>query len=165
MRLRSLLAAITLVVLLGGCAGSLGDIFRPPAVALNRVVLRGVGLTGGTLDLVLDVDNPNGFDLRGTRLQLGFDVQDSHVGDIDWQEQFTVTRDSVTSLTLPLTFNWDGVAGAVRTALGYGDLPYKMKGQIQLDTPLGRKVVPFTHEGRAPLTRLGGGVPIPGAHS
>jgi LEA14-like dessication related protein len=164
MRLRTALGMVGVAALVGGCGG-LGDNFQQPAVQLDRVILRGIGLTGGTLDLVVNVDNPNNFDLKGTRLQVGFDVQDSHVGDIDWQDQFLVNKDGIATLTLPVTFNWAGVGGAVRTALGYGDLPYKMQGQVHLATPWGRKVVPFTHEGRAPLTRSGGGVPIPGAHS
>ena len=164
MRPRWAVGMVALAAVLGGCAGGLGDLFQPPAVGLDRVVLRGIGLTGGTLDLVVNVDNPNGFNLRGTRLQLGLDVRDAHVGDIDWQDPFTVHNDSTTTLTLPVTFTWVGVGGAVRTALGYGELPYTMKGQVHLDTPWGRKVVPFTHQGRAPLTRAAG-APIPGAHS
>jgi hypothetical protein len=55
------------------------------------------------------------------------------------------------------------VGVAVRAALGYGDLPYKMKGQATLKLPAGaRKVVSFTHEGRVPLTRAGGNVANPG---
>ena len=48
-------------------------------------------------------------------------------------------------------------------ALGYGDLPYKMKGQATLRLPGDVKpVVSFTHEGRVPLTRAAGNVAIPG---
>ena len=37
-----------------------------------------------------------------------------------------------------------------------------MKGQVELKTPWGRKEVPFTREGRVPLTRLVGYLAIPG---
>ena len=59
-----------------------------------------------------------------------------------------------TTLTLPLRFGWFGVGSAMRAALGYGDLPYTMKGQATLKLPGGaHTVVSFTHEGRAPLSR------------
>lgn len=159
MRLRTALGTLG-VLLVGGCGG-IGDNFKDPDVHLNRVVVRGVGLTGGTLDLVVGVENPNNFDLKGTKMQVGFDVQDSHVGDINYEDEFQVQKGDSTILTLPVTFNWSGVGGAVRAALGYGDIPYKMKGQLTLDTPWGRHSVPFTREGRAPLTRAGGLIPIP----
>jgi LEA14-like dessication related protein len=144
----------------GGCAG-VADNFKEPEFRLDRVVVRGVGFTGGTLDLVVNVYNPNNFNLRGTKLRVGFDVQDSHVGEIEYNEDFNVDQGDTTAVTLPLTFQWAGVSGAVRTALGYGDIPYKLKGEATLATPWGQRKVPFTREGRAPLTRSGGGVALP----
>jgi LEA14-like dessication related protein len=153
---------LALVVLIGGCAG-IGDIFKEPDIQLERVIVRGVGVTGGNLDLVVTVDNPNSFTLQGTRLQVGFDVEGQHLGDITYDDDFAVSENGTTTITLPLKFGWAGVGSAVRAALGYGDLPYQMKGQAELKTPWGRKVVvPFTREGRVPLTRAGGNIAIPG---
>jgi hypothetical protein len=160
MGLRTGLSMVAGMLLLAGCAG-IGETFRDPEIHLDRVVLRGLGVTGGVLDLQIGVLNPNHFDLQGTKLQLGFDVQGSHVGDIEYRDQFQVQKGDTTALTLPLRFNWSGVSGAVRSALGSGDLPYTLKGQLTLRTPFGPRVVPFTKEGRAPLTRLGGLIPIP----
>lgn len=156
---RGLARRALVVALLAGCAGLQG-IFRNPDLHLDRVVVRGVGLTGGTMDLVLGVYNPNAFDLHGTALQLGLDVEGSHVGDIEYDDDFQVQKGDSTKVTVPLRFNWNGLAGAVRSAIGYGELPYTLKGQLTVETPLGDRKVPFSHEGRAPLTRLGG-TPIP----
>jgi LEA14-like dessication related protein len=136
-----------------GCAG-LGDNFREPNVQLDHAVVRGLGLAGGNLDLIVKVQNPNNFVLEADKLQLGIDVQGSHLGDITYEDDFAVTQNGETTLTLPLRFGWFGVGSAVRAALGYGDLPYTMKGQATLKLPGGvHTVVSFTHEGRAPLTR------------
>jgi len=160
MRLRTRLSALAGMLLLAGCAG-IGETLKEPEIHLNRVVLKGVNLTGGVLDLELGVLNPNHFDLQGTRLQVGFDVQDSHVGDVEYRSEFQVLKGDTTAVTLPLRFNWSGVNAAVRSALGSGGLPYTMKGQLTLRTPIGPRVVPFTRQGRAPLTRLGARIPIP----
>jgi hypothetical protein len=154
------LSTITAVLLLTACA-AIGETFKAPEIHLDRVVLRGLNVTGGVLDLQLGVLNPNRFDLQGTKLQVGFDVQESHVGDIEYSDEFQVQKGDTTALTLPLRFNWTGVSGAVRSALGQGALPYTLKGQLSLRTPFGPRVVPFTTEGRAPLTRIGGLIPIP----
>jgi LEA14-like dessication related protein len=156
-------AGLVVLALLGsGCSGIPGN-FREPDVRLDQVVVRGLGLSGGTLDLVVRVANPNNFSLQATRLEVGVDVEGSYLGEITYDDDFTVAENGQTTLTLPLRFGWSGVGSAVRAALGYGDLPYKMKGQATLRLPAGlRHVVSFTHEGRAPLTRSGGNVAVPG---
>jgi hypothetical protein len=152
--------AIVAMLLLTGCAG-IGEVLQEPEIHLDRVVLKSLSVTGGVLELQLGVLNPNRFDLQGTRLQLGFDVQDSHLGDIEYRSEFQMQKGDTAALSLPLRFNWSGVSAAVRSALGTGVLPYTMKGQLTLRTPFGPRVVPFTRQGRAPLTRLGGLIPIP----
>jgi LEA14-like dessication related protein len=161
MELRRGVGWAALTVLMAGCAG-IGDDFKDPDIRLDQVIVRGIGLTGGTLDFVVDVHNPNKFDLRGTELRVGFDVEDSHLGDVEYDDDFSVNRGDRTRLTLPLRFVWTGVGSAARSALGYGEIPYTMKGEVSLQTPFGRRSVPFTRQGRAPLTRSGGGIPVPG---
>jgi LEA14-like dessication related protein len=161
MRVRTESRLLALGLLSAGCSG-IGDIFEEPDIQLDHAVVRGVGLTGGTLDLVVKVQNPNNFRLEGTRLEAGFDVEGQHLGDITYDDDFVVAENGTTTVTLPLKFTWSGAGSAVRAALSYGDLPYKMRGQVELKTPWGRKEVPFTREGRVPLTRSGGNVAIPG---
>lgn len=144
---------------LGGCA-TLPAGFQEPDIQLRQVVVRGVGLEGGNLDLIVQVYNPNNFSLRGTRIDAGFDVQGSHVGDITYRSDFQVQQGDTAMITLPVTFQWSGVGGALRSALSYGDLPYKLTGRATLQLPGGREVgVPFQREGRVPLTRAVG-VPL-----
>ncbi len=152
---------LVLVVSTAACSGIAGN-FRQPEIRLDHAIVRGIGVAGGNLDLVVKVDNPNNFTLRGTRLELGVDIEGSHLGDITYDNDFSVSENGSTTLTLPLRFGWAGVGRAVRAALAYGDLPYKMKGQAQLRTPWGRTEVPFTREGRVPLTGPGGAFAIPG---
>jgi LEA14-like dessication related protein len=110
---------------------------------------------------MVDLENPNAFDLRGTEVELGFDVEGSHVGDVRYDDEFSVDRGGRTTLRLPLRFEWAGVGSGLRTALSPGEIPYEMKGQIRLQTPWGAHSVPFTKEGRAPLTRVGGALSVP----
>ena len=142
------------LILTGAACTSLGLNFKEPDVQLDRTMVRAIDLTGGTLDLVVKIQNPNSFTLNGTRLQLGLDVEGSHLGDITYDSDFVVTDNGTTTLTLPLRFGWSGVGSAVRTALSSGDLPYQMKGQLTLALPGGlNQAVAFTHAGRVPLTR------------
>ena len=154
MRLRGAAGLLVLGAALAGCA-AVGNALRNPEVELEQVVVRDVGVRGGSLDLLVGVENPNAFDLRGTEMELGFDVEGSHVGDVRYADDFSVNSGGRTTLTLPLRFEWAGVGSALRTALSQGDIPYEMKGQIRLQTPWGAQSVPFTREGRVPLSRVG----------
>jgi LEA14-like dessication related protein len=155
MKPRLLALSIASALAVTACA-SVPRTFLDPEIQLRQVTVRGLGITGGSMDLLLDIYNPNGFDLRGTKLQLGFDVEGSHLGDITYDDEYRVDRRDTTTVTLPMRFNWAGVNAAARAALGYGDIPYTMRGQATVRTPLGDRVVAFTRQGRAPLTRSGG---------
>ena len=161
MRFGAGLAGLALAA--GPACSALGLNFKEPDIQLDRAVLKSVDFIGGNLDLLVKIDNPNNFTLHGTKLQLGIDVEGSHLGDIAYNDDYSVTQNGQTTLTLPLTFGWAGVGSAVRVALNSGDLPYTMRGQATLELPGGlQKVVSFTHEGRVPLIRSGGNIAIPG---
>jgi LEA14-like dessication related protein len=149
-----------LLLMAAGCA-AITEIFREPDVQLQRVVVRGVSLTGGNLDLLVQVYNPNAFDLRGTDLQVGFDVEGTHVGDVRYEDDYTIQQGDTAVVTLPLRFDWAGVGSAFQAALASGDIPYTMRGQARLDTPIGPRTVNFTRSGRVPLARAAG-VAVPG---
>ncbi len=154
------LAPGLLALVLAGTAacsgGGLGSSFREPGITLEQVTLRGVGLTGGSLDLGIRVDNPNGVDLRGAGLRLGFDVENAHVGDGELPDTYLIPANGTGTITVPVRFTWSGLAGAARNALGYGELPYRMTGEARFTTPLGRASVPFERTGRVPLAKAAG---------
>lgn len=115
------------------------------------------------MDLFVKVANPNNFTLNGTKLDLGVDVEGSHLGDVTYDDDYAIPENGETMVTLPLRFGWAGLGSAVRAALANGDLPYEMKGQATLKLPGGfQKVVSFSHEGRAPIDRIASTITVPG---
>ena len=154
MRLGGPAAPLLLAAALAACA-AVSNALQEPDVKLERVVVREVGVRGGELELQLSLDNPNPFDLRGTEIALGFDVEGSHVGNVRYADDFNLVSGGRTGLTLPLSFEWAGVGSALKAALSTGEIPYDMKGQLTIQTPWGAQSVPFTREGRVPLSRVG----------
>src|SRR5206468_5991395 len=84
-----------LVLLSAACSG-LGLNLREPDIQLDRAVVRGVDLSGGNLDLVVKVGNPNNFTLQGTKLQVGVDVEGSHLGDVTYDNDLVVSENGQT---------------------------------------------------------------------
>lgn len=152
----SALVALSALSVLGCSGAGLGANFRQPDLNLEQVVLTGVGLQGGTFDLVVRVENPNPVDLRGVGLRLGFEVEGNKVGDATLDTRYFVPSQGSGTVTVPVRFQWSGVSSAVRTALGYGSLPYRIAGEARFETPAGIAKVPFTRSGNVPLAKAAG---------
>src|SRR5207302_9534857 len=72
---------LTTLLALTACA-TLGKLsFHEPELQLQEINVTGVGLTGGTFELVFDVYNPNEYRIRSTRLEVGVDLEGTHFGD------------------------------------------------------------------------------------
>jgi hypothetical protein len=150
------LLPLALVALALGCAPGTVDPLSvlQPDVRLHHLSLRNVGLSGGTLDLVLAFHNPNKINLQGTRVQAGLDIEGDHFGDIDLSNPFSLAGRDTTLLTVPLTFRWSGVATAARSVLNYGAVNYAIKGTTTIRaTGIPSFDVPFSGQGSVPLLK------------
>ncbi len=141
-----------LALVLSGCASVGPENFLQPKIELSRVTLTSVGLRGGTLELLLTIDNPNHFNVMGSRLEAGLDVEGAHFGDALLEDAFTLPKQATASLTVPLSFQWAGVGAAARATLDYGRISYRLQGVASVRTPGGYSVsVPFTGTGTVPM--------------
>ena len=83
----------TIATLAGLGCSRLGANFKEPEVRLDRAVVRGIGLAGGNLDLIVRVANPEQLHPAWHQLQVGIDVEGSHLGDITYDDDFAVIRE------------------------------------------------------------------------
>jgi LEA14-like dessication related protein len=142
-------AAIAAIAIVAGC-GVLGkQAFQQPVVQLKDVRVNGVGLTGGNLDVKLNVYNPNGFRLDATRLtygvQIGNDIQLAS-GALD--SRFTVQSGDSTTVTIPVSFTYAGIGAAGRQLMNTGGVDYRVMGDVTVGTVVGNFTVPYSATGR-----------------
>lgn len=150
---RFALAALAALAL-GGCASlGLGS-FREPVVHFNDARLRGLGLSGGSVDVVLSVYNPNRFDLNATRLTYRLMVEDRDLGTGALNNAFRVGNNDSTFVTIPIDFTYAGLGAAGRQLLTSGSINYRVIGDFTVDTPLGSFTRPYDQRGR--FSSLGG---------
>ncbi len=136
-------------VLLTGCAslGALGG-FREPLVHFNDAKIRGLGLSGGAVDVVLSVYNPNSFNLNATRLTYRLMVEDKELGTGALQDAFRVSDRDSTFVTIPVNFTYAGLGAAGRQLLSQGSINYRVIGDFTVSTPLGSFTRPYDQRGR-----------------
>lgn len=153
MRPRAL--SLVVVVLAAGCA-TMGHALRfdEPVIQLKEVRITGIGLTGGTLDLALDVFNPNDFRLRSTRLELGIDLENVHFGDALMETPLELPAQQHTLAVVPVRFEWAGVSAGAHGLLMKQAIGFTLTGTAFLDTPIGNRQVRVQGTGNVPLRSL-----------
>jgi LEA14-like dessication related protein len=148
---RTQLAAAALAVFaVAGCAslGALGG-FKEPIVSFKDLRVRGLGLTGGSIDAYLNVYNPNGFKLDATRLTYKVMVGDNaELGTGVLDSRFTVQDKDSTTVRIPIDFTYAGIGAAARQMMQSGSVPYNVSGDVTVGTPLGNFTVPYSGTGR-----------------
>ena len=128
--------------------------FEKPQVELQEINVTGLGMSGGTLDLVFDVYNPNDYRLRSTRLEVGLELAGTDFGEALIDKPLDLSPVNHSRVTMPVRFTWSGVGAAARSLLESQELPYGLTGAVLLDTPIGEKRVELKSKGNVPLRKL-----------
>jgi hypothetical protein len=137
MRKLAMIVAASAAMAVAGCSTLGKAVFQQPIVNLKNVQIRGVGLTGGSLDVVLSVYNPNHYRLDATR------------------SRFSVNDNDSTTVTIPVSFTYAGLGAAGRSILNTGAVNYHVLGDVTVGSPVGNFTVPYSSVGRFTTTGIG----------
>ena len=144
-----------LIVTLTACATLQNALsFENPQIELQEINVTGLGLRGGTLDLVFDVYNPNDYRLRSTRLEVGLELAGTDFGEALIDKPLDLSPVNHSRVVMPVRFTWSGVGAAARSLLQQQELPYGITGAVLLDTPIGERRVELRNKGTVPLRKL-----------
>jgi LEA14-like dessication related protein len=152
--LRRAAAAVLAAVVLAGCATLGRQVFEQPVVSFRDVSIRGIGLQGGSLDVLLNVYNPNRFKLDATRLTYRLLVDSVALGTGALDQHFVVQSGDSATVRLPIQFSFSGLGAAGRQLLRSGAVNYRVLGDVTVNTPLGSFTRPFDRTGQ--FTNLSG---------
>lgn len=150
LRGRTVMTAVTtLLVLAGSGCASLGRAaFKEPVVSLKEFVVTGLGLTGGSVDIVLSVYNPNNFNLDALAMTYRVDVDSIQLGDGVLDGRFVVPSGDSSTVRLPVRFTYAGLGAAGRSLLTSGTVNYRVRGDFTVATPIGNFTRPYDRTGR-----------------
>ena len=137
-----------------GCATVQQLGFERPDFDLTSVRIDGLGLTGGSLTLLIDVDNHNAYDLRTGQIDMAIDFEGTRFGEAFLDGSTRFGSQTVTPIELPLSFNWAGVGAGARALLERGAIGYTLATKLTVDTPLGARPIEMTTRGNVPVRRL-----------
>ncbi|HEY4133543.1 MAG TPA: LEA type 2 family protein [Gemmatimonadaceae bacterium] len=155
---KRLAAMMTASALIGaaGCSALGRAAFKDPVVHLRSVSVRGLGITGGSLDVKLSVYNPNHYRLDATRVNYKVNLAGDKVtvasGTLD--NKFTVQDNDSSEVTIPVNFSYNGVGAAGQSLLNNGVVDYHVLGDITVGASVGSFTVPYSTTGRFTTTGL-----------
>lgn len=145
-------AVAALACLTMACATLGRSVFKEPVVTYRDARVTGLGVAGGTMEVVLDVYNPNRFRLDGSKLTYKVDIDSVTLGTGSYDDRFTVERGDTAQIRLPLSFSYAGLGLAGQRLLQTGSVEYTVSGDMTVATPLGHFTRPYAGRGR--LTTL-----------
>ena len=130
-----------------GCRSLARAAFIPPAVAVEDTKVRSIGLRGGTLDVLLRVENPNDFrlDVAGVRYVVWVDSTQVATGSVE--RVVTLPPRSSTVVEVPVEFLLEAMRVVMVRFVSTGSVPYRVSGEFQYVTPFGRITRPFESGG------------------
>ncbi|CAN5348093.1 hypothetical protein BH23GEM2_BH23GEM2_08280 [soil metagenome] len=143
-----------LAVGLMGCATLGLARFVEPVVNFKDLRLTGLGVSGGAMEIVLSVYNPNQFALDATRLTYQLTVDDVQFGEGALDSRLTVPRGDSTDVRIPLSFTYTGIGAAGRQIVQTGAVNYRVTGDLTVGTPIGNFTRPYAQNAR--FTVFGG---------
>ena len=153
---RALVGVAAGAALAATACGPVGNRFREPEVAFKGVTVKGVGFNGGSVDILLQVKNPNRFALDASRITYKLLVGDSLVvGSGATDQRFRVEAKDSATVPLPLDFQWSGLGQAGRDLMNTGTVNYRVMGDITVGSALGNYTIPYDRRGR--FATLSGG--------
>ena len=149
-RVRGLLAGVAIASIAGasGCASLGRATFKEPVVTLKEFVITGLGLTGGSIDVVLSVYNPNGYKLDALSMTYRVDVDSVKLGEGVLDSRFVVPKGDSATVRLPVRFTYAGLGAAGRTLVSAGTINYRVRGDFSVATPVGDFTRPYDRTGR-----------------
>jgi LEA14-like dessication related protein len=152
-----LLAALALTTLASGCTG-----FRKPTIELESVSLGSVGLTGGTLNVNLRVENPNPVGFRADNLHYelflrspGSDAsapQWERLAEGTYDEEIVIRARETRVVAVPVEFRLSQLGPAASSVMRSGRIDYRATGTVEVRAAGSRRTVPFSKTGNVMLT-------------
>jgi len=141
-------AMLAVVAAVAGCSALGRQIFQNPVVNLRDVRVTGVGLTGASLDVVLNVYNPNHYRLDLGRLTYQLNVEGTQLATGTYETSTSFAEGDTTMVRLPISLTYSGIGSAARQLMNSGAVNYTVRGDVGVRTPIGSYTVPYQSTGR-----------------
>jgi LEA14-like dessication related protein len=143
----AVVAGCVLLLAAARCSQFAG-VFEKPELQFRGIRVDSIGLDGASLEISVDVYNPNSYRLGVDRFSYDLAIEDVHWGFGSMAYPIAVEGRNSATLRLPLDVSWSRLGAAGREALRTGTVNYGVSGEMTVGTSLGNVNVPYSKAGR-----------------
>ena len=140
--------AVIALLLAGARCSNLAGIFEKPDLQFRGLRVNSIGYDGASLDILVDVYNPNSYRLPLQRFSYDLAIENVHWGLGSTDSPLAVEARNSATVRLPLQVSWSRLGDVGRQALQTGSVNYGVSGEIVVGTGLGPVRVPYSKSGR-----------------
>lgn len=137
-----------------GCALLRRISFEVPTVEIAAVRVAALDRSGGVLDVLLNLRNPNPYGISARQLEGEVLLEGTRLGSVAREAAWTLPAGADTTLALRLAFGWSAVGAAARSLLERRAVSYSLSGRVLVGTPVDERWVEISRRGEVPLERL-----------
>ena len=145
--------ALAFVAVLSGCATAAKAVFTQPDVTFRGVGVRSIGLDGADLEVLLNIYNPNGYSLGATQLRYRLLVDSLELGAGAIDSAFSVAKRDSAIVRLPVRLGFRALQRLGPQLLRGGEIPYRVMGDVTLQSFVGTFSRQFSEAGRFDASR------------
>ncbi len=110
---------------------------KPPSVSIKNLVVDKLNFTSATINLVLQVNNPNSFDVDITKLHYNLNVDGKPWADSSTTNVAKIAKNGLSNISIPINLDVSSVGKTLyKTLSSSNPLKYQLQGNITLDTSL-----------------------------
>jgi len=142
---RAVLApALLLICLLA--ATSCSQILEP-VVTMTGVDFKGISIEGLSFNLLMDVENPNGFGADISDLKYRVLLDNAEVATGLQEDTIVVPAEGVVEVGIPFIIVWSGIDKGLKKLLDGEEHEWRLKGSVRLSKGAMSRVFKFSENG------------------
>lgn len=138
---------LMVTVAVAACATLGRSVFATPTVELKDIRMKAIGLQGGSMDIILNVTNPNDYRLDATRLTYNLYVDTIKVAFGEIHKAATLEAHKKNEVVVPVSFSMQELIRATQLFSQTGGVDYRVTGEVTATTPGGSFTRPYSGVG------------------
>ena len=131
------------LVLLTGCS----LVFTKPTVTYRELKLVDIDSKGMSLNLLLNVNNPNSYDITLDGYKYRFTILDLPLGKGEKKEIVQFPGMKSTDIQVPVRITYGDALGIIMKLPNPTSIPYQLEAGLDISTPVGTLTFPITTSG------------------
>jgi len=140
-------ASVLGLLFLAACASLGRSVFATPTVELKDVRMKAIGIQGGSMDIILEVMNPNDYRLDATRLTYNLFIDTLKVAFGEIKQTATLEAHKKSTVVIPVSFSIQELIRATQVMSKTGGVDYHVTGEVTAATPGGSFTRPYKGDG------------------